>query len=135
MQINSIAFFDQLQSVFNVKLGDVSNMNGGWFFSHTGHQTGRELDLWFDGYNDRDAVVAQKLISIINYFSGPASPGRITKIYVAYPENDSANSFTKALADAPDLAGGGRPSAIIRPESTHTTHFHVYLAPLARYPR
>ena len=135
MRLHAQAFFEELHNVFGVRMGDVSNMNGGWFFRHTGHQTGLELDLYYAGYNDLDAAVANKLIQIINHFLGFSNGFRITEIYAAYPDTQSNHPFTKALSDAPNLMNGLRPSVIIRPDAGHTTHFHINLAPLARYPR
>ena len=127
MRLQSIPFIEQLHEAFGVQFGDVSNMNGGWFSGHTGHQTGLEVDAWFSSYNDRDKPIANKLIAIINYFA-TNSAFRIEKILVTYdPAAQGANSFAQALRDAPLLANGRTATSMIRPAGEHGTHFHIYL--------
>ena len=111
------AYVEQLDGVL---AGDFSNMNGGPFPPHFSHQSGKDIDLWFEGYNALDAAATETLLAIINQ---PEHVARIEAIFVAYqrvagdPIYDTIKSVT--LAD-------GRPAlAVIYPEPEHNTHFHL----------
>jgi Carboxypeptidase regulatory-like domain len=96
--------------------GDFSNMNGGSFApDHQTHQTGNSADGWFNGYNARDAAVAQTIIGHLNTHGA-----RIRTVYVTFAAN---SAFANAIANV-TLNDGRRANAVIRNVAGHTTHFH-----------
>jgi len=112
-------------------LGDFSNMNGGFFQEHSEHQDGTSIDVWFDGYNQRNGSTADQIIQLLggtkdNPVSG-VSHSRITRVYVAYSRSDT-NSFWNRIRDV-ILANGRRASNVILPDSKHTTHCHLEVSP------
>ncbi|HEX5164589.1 MAG TPA: penicillin-insensitive murein endopeptidase [Thermomicrobiales bacterium] len=111
------AYVEQLDSVL---AGDFSNMNGGPFPPHFSHQTGKDIDLWFEGYNSLDTAAAQRLLAIVNQ---PAHVARIQNIFVAY-ERVAGNPFWEVLNGV--VLADGRPAAsVIVPDPGHYDHFHL----------
>ena len=102
-----------------ITVGDISNMNGGKFSPHAGHQNGAEFDGHFAGYNDRDADTAATMIA---YLNDDTYGSRITLVYVTYTKTAN-NAFWNAIKDV-TLDDGRKAADVIRPASGHGTHFH-----------
>jgi hypothetical protein len=100
--------------------GDCSNMNAGSFKpDHKTHQTGNDADGHFDGFNDRDADAAKKLIAALN---DTTYGSRITTIYVTFTP-----AFKKAIKDV-TLADGRLATSVFNDETDHDTHFHFVIS-------
>lgn len=113
---------DLLFELEGVLIGDISNMNGGPFPPHISHQEGRDIDLWFPGYNALDGATATSLLNLLD------QPGRISRVevvFVAYQQIDE-DLFWQAIRDV-TLTDGRRAADIFLPEPDHTTHFHLRL--------
>ena len=94
---------------------DFSNMNGGHFAPHAEHTTGNSVDGYFDGYEKRDAKVAQTLIDCLN----DATYGsRIEKVFVAFTP-----AFEAAIKDV-TLKNGQKAAGFFHDNSDHDGHFH-----------
>ncbi len=104
--------------------GDMSNMNGGKFKPHKGHQNGQEADGWFAGYNARNAATAQ---TIIGHLNDATHGSRIAKVFVTYSASP-CDVFCKAITGV-TLDDGRRAIDVIRPVSGHGTHFHWNVSP------
>jgi hypothetical protein len=102
----------------NVAWNDFSNMNGGPFPPHSSHDLGVDVDGWFDGYDNRNASVATKLIEMVN--RGKERSVRV--VYVKFtPEFQNAITNVK-LAD-------GRPATqVFHNDAGHGGHFHFRLS-------
>jgi len=111
------AYVEQLEGVL---AGDFSNMNGGPFPPHISHQSGTDIDLWFDGYTNLDAAAAERLLTIIDQ---PEHVTRIEAIFVAY-ERVAGDPFWSVVQGF-TLADGRPAAAVIYPEPEHYTHFHL----------
>ena len=111
------AYVEQLEGVL---AGDFSNMNGGPFPPHISHQSGTDIDLWFEGYNNLDATTAERLLAIINQ---PEHVARIQAIFVAYKRVDGDPFFD--VIKGVTLADGRPAAAVIYAEPEHYTHFHL----------
>lgn len=108
---------------FGFRVGDLSNMNGGIFKPHKTHQTGNDVDAWFDGYNARDAGTAA---TILGYLNDVTYGSRISTVYVTYAI-ESTNAFWNAIKDV-TLADGRLAPNVILPVGGHTTHFHLLIS-------
>jgi hypothetical protein len=109
-----------------IKWGDFSNMNGGKFPPHGEHQTGNSIDGYFEDYEKRDAAAAKKMI---NYLNDATYGSRIVCVFVAYTANDATDSFWNAInkddkGNDIKLNDGRLVRTVIRPEASHTSHFH-----------
>jgi 5-hydroxyisourate hydrolase-like protein (transthyretin family) len=111
----AVAFIAGLGSGFT--WGDFSNMNGGPFPRHGSHQLGLDIDGHFSGFNRRDAAVAQQIIGQLNQHGR-----KIEKVWVAYTAT-ATNAFYNAIRNV-TLNDGRAATSVIRPEASHTTHFH-----------
>lgn len=103
-------------------IGDISNMNGGPFIGHQGHQTGHEFDGWYIGYNARDAAAATKMLTLLD---DPQYGSDIEKVFVAYQKVDT-DTFWTTIKTA-TLTDGRSAAAVILPDADHTSHFHWYV--------
>ncbi len=98
--------------------GDFSNMHGGHFAPHGSHRTGNDVDGWFAGYNNIDALTAQTIIDQLNALGG-SNISRVFVTYQAIPTNPFWNTIS-----AVTLSDGRQAADVIRPLGGHTTHFH-----------
>jgi len=128
--------------------GDFSNMNGGHFPPHRTHREGIDVDGDYNGYDARDAAVAQDLIDMLRY---PVHGTSIQTIYVTYnrrptdptqlcerrgrqPARHDADhsAFFRAIrgVEVPAAGGGMRlANAVIEPVEQHCRHFHIRFFP------
>lgn len=106
-----------------VKVGDISNMNGGTFAPHVSHTAGLDVDLKWDDYHKRDAAVAKR---IIEQLDDPTYGSRIVLAFVTYEASDG-NPFWDAIKDV-TLARGVPASQVIRNAASHDTHYHFRFA-------
>lgn len=116
---STVAYTGTLNSAWT--FGDFSNMNGNVFSPHATHRDGIDMDVWFTGYNNRDATVANTLIDFLNSSLGSG----VDAIYVTYTTN-SSDVFYNAIKNV-TLNNGYKATDIIRPVTGHTTHFHIKL--------
>ena len=106
----------------DITVGDISNMNGGPFPPHVSHRNGIDVDGWYPGYNTRDANAAAIMLSLLNRPDGR----RVSIVFVAY-DQAPGDTFWEAIEDI--TLNDGRPAtAVIRPLSGHTGHFHWVVA-------
>lgn len=99
--------------------GDFSNMHGGSFApDHSSHRDGTSADGWIDGYDARDAGVAQRLINIVN-----ALGRRIRLCYVTF-----TTAFTNAISGV-TLSDGRAATSVFLDYSDHGDHFHFEVTP------
>jgi hypothetical protein len=103
----------------SISWGDMSNMNGGEFPPHDGHQRGTSADGHFGGYNDRDAAAASQ---IIKYLNDDTYGSRIRRVYVTFTP-----AFRRAI-EAVTLDDGRRATDVIKNAGDHATHFHFDIA-------
>ncbi len=109
---------------------DISNMNGGYFPTHGAHRLGTNLDLWIDGYDRKDDVLAVKLAQVVTTMIAAANQVTgitFTRILVSYPES---GPFATQLAGL--QINGVAASNYIRRDSgpVHLNHFHAeFLVP------
>ncbi|MBL8745074.1 MAG: hypothetical protein JNK58_01820, partial [Phycisphaerae bacterium] len=102
---------------------DMSNMHGGRFHPHSSHADGTHVDAWFSGYNERDAMTAAKLISLLN---DPTFGGRIRRVLVTYPASET-HPFRLVINKT--ILDDGRPASnVIRHAQKHERHFHLMLS-------
>jgi hypothetical protein len=112
---------------FALTWGDASNMNAGSFSpDHTSHRTGNDVDGWFDGFNNRDAATAQRIIDILN---DDTYGSRITNVFVTFRNAGqiSRPEFWNAI-NGVMLDDGRVASNVITHEPSHTTHFHFRIS-------
>ncbi len=99
--------------------GDFSNMHGGSFEpDHSSHRDGTSADGWIDGYDRRDADVAQRLIDIVN-----ALGRRIRLCYVTF-----TTAFANAISGV-TLADGRAATQVFLDLGDHADHFHFEVTP------
>ena len=98
--------------------GDFSNMNGGRFPPHKGHQNGTDVDGWFSGYNSLNAAAANKIIEHLNADGGE----KIITVFATYPGKQTGE-FYKTIKDV-TLADGRKATSVIKYLGGHKTHFH-----------
>jgi hypothetical protein len=103
----------------SVAWGDFSNMNGGIFPPHSGHQDGRTIDGEFDGYKNRDSAAADKLLNFVVF----PFYDHVERVLVAYRRVES-NSFWRFIRDK-KLPDGRCAKDVIKPEGTHRRHFDI----------
>lgn len=117
--------------ISDIKWNDFSNMHGGFFPPHGGHQRGLTIDGDFDGYRDRDARSARLLADALS----AGDLDRIDRILVTYAvvrgsdkceadmngRHDQRNAFWKTISEYPAIA-----SKIVL-IGDHCTHFDVRL--------
>ena len=119
-----------VQHFSDILVNDFSNMNGGSFApDHQGHQNGQEVDGWFDGFNNRDAQTAQRMIG---YLNDATYGSRIVTVFVTYQRIDT-DPFWVAIRDL-ILDDDRMARDVIRVEAAHDTHFHWNIAPAAVTP-
>jgi hypothetical protein len=116
---------------------DFSNMNGGPFKPHKSHNTGNDVDGYFNNYEKIDAAAAQTLIDALN---DGTNGERITNVFVsfkAWDEKDAdgniiahhdAHPEFQATIDSTTLNRGVKASAVITHEPNHNTHFHFRIS-------
>jgi hypothetical protein len=111
----------------DISWGDMSNMNGGNFFPpHHSHRDGVDVDGWFQGYNNRNAATAQRLIG---YLNDRTYGSRIQQVGVTY-QRVNGNLFWEAIRNV-NLNDGRHARDVIRPWDGHDTHFHWRIGPAA----
>ena len=108
----------------DIVIGDISDMNGGPYPPHVGHQTGAEIDAWFPGYNELDRHAANQLLQ---YLNDPEFGSRIELVYVTYEQVDG-DPIWETIRDE-TLADGRAASNVIQPYPDHATHFHWQITP------
>ena len=119
---STIAFVTQFPShTYN----DFSNMHGGDFTpDHQTHQTGLDVDGWYEGYNNLDAASAQTMLDILNRPDGR----RIAIVYVTMSDVQHG----ELLADSEFynhikgkmLRDGRKATDVILDRLQHKTHYH-----------
>lgn len=102
-----------------INWGDFSNMNGGHFPPHASHQTGNDLDGWYEGYNRRNAATARQMI---RYLNNDRYGNRIQVVWVTYQRRNT-DAFWRAIRNV-ELDDGRMARDVIQPAGGHTTHFH-----------
>lgn len=98
------------------KVNDYSNMNGGVFAKHKGHQKGIDVDFVFNNSSNVDGQSAARLLQIARANSN------IKVIGVSY-EKVNGNSFYDAIKN--ELINGEAASSVIRKWEGHKDHFHI----------
>jgi hypothetical protein len=101
-------------------------MNGGTFPPHTSHQTGVDIDGFFDGYDARDKKAAEKMLALLNLYGK-----KIARVFVTFNNKDvpdNKDPFWVAIKDV-TLLDGRRARDVITREPDHTGHFHWRLDP------
>jgi hypothetical protein len=113
-----------MESFSGILWGDMSNMNGGSFAPHKGHQNGNEADGFFEGYNQRNAATAATMIS---YLNDATNGSKIKTVFVTFQRLDT-DPFWVAIKDV-TLSDGRLAKDVIRVADGHTTHFHWVIQP------
>lgn len=115
---------DKVVSHFPIVVNDFSNMNGGSFKpDHKSHQTGNDVDGWFDGYNARNNATAA---TIIGHMNDETYGSRITKVFVTF-QRVAEDKFWTAIKDV-TLKDGRKAKDHIRAVGKHETHFHYRIS-------
>jgi hypothetical protein len=125
--------------------GDMSNMNGGRFAPHLSHNDGRNVDGYFNRYDDpencRDVVVGKKKkkkktvkecdqvvtvygIGVLTQLLNTPVGKDIQSIFVTYPSPCETVCATVRVYSKP-LADGRLLRDVIRRWPGHETHFHI----------
>lgn len=108
----------------DIVIGDISDMNGGPYPPHVGHQDGNEIDAWFPGYNELDRHTA---LQILEHLNDPEYGSRIELVYVTY-ERVEGDPIWETIRDE-TLADGRAAIDVIQPYPGHDTHFHWRITP------
>ena len=104
----------------DLRIGDISKMNGGSFPPHQGHDGGDEVEATFSNYGARNAATAQKLLTMLN---DPLHGFKIRRVYVTFLPSDR-DPFWMAIKDV-TLFDGRAASATIIPRAGYEQHFQM----------